>query len=849
MFRNMRVFWKQATVVAILLVPLAGAVALFFSESSQRVADASAKIDGFRYNQPLEEINSGLAEHLAATSAVVLGDTAAVADLRAAENHVEEAFGEAEHFVLEGSSGFGVEAALRALKEKWSSLKGDAAHLSYDDALQRHEAMFADLQEINEQATDRARMLLVDQLHTYYLAHVASTGIPSAEQSIGRLMASLATVTTTKQMSPARRQEISMRVQDMTRDVADIQDDLETAAGAEGAPADLKGQIDPPLKALIDATEAFAGMVRTRVLDAAQIEITLADVKGAAGKTQEAIDSLHDVVQPTLVAHQRTRIHSLRLASFLQIGVVSALTAFALLMAYAMTRLIVNPLRQAVAAFGQIAKGDFSTQIQARGTDEPNQVLDALDGMQRTLRSQIESERASAAENGRIKSALDKAGSSVMLADQTLRVLYMNDAAQRMFAEAAGDIRVGVSGFDASRLIGSDIGALLQNMPNYASIFASLHDQHVADMQLGARTMRVCANPVLSADGQRTGTVVEWIDRTQEVKAEQELAAVVKSAIEGDLTRRVDARSRTGFFATLASGFNQLLDNMAQVIREIKVAAQDVARGTQEISAGNSDLSQRTEEQGSSLQETASSMEEMTSTVKQNADNASAANQLAAAARAHAEKGGAVVQDAVRAMSGINESSRKIADIIGVIDEIAFQTNLLALNAAVEAARAGEQGRGFAVVASEVRSLAGRSASAAKEIKELIQDSVGRVGEGSALVTQSGETLQQIVAAVKKVSDVVSEIAAASREQSSGIEQVSRAVMSMDEMTQQNAALVEEAAAASQSMAQQARRLSESVARYRVGNESAASPSRERASRTEESSRFVAERAPRAAAG
>jgi methyl-accepting chemotaxis protein len=209
-------------------------------------------------------------------------------------------------------------------------------------------------------------------------------------------------------------------------------------------------------------------------------------------------------------------------------------------------------------------------------------------------------------------------------------------------------------------------------------------------------------------------------------------------------------------------------------------------------------------------------MEEMTSTVKQNADNAGQANQLATAARDQAEKGGSIVGKAVKAMAEINDSSKRIADIIGVIDEIAFQTNLLALNAAVEAARAGEQGRGFAVVASEVRSLAGRSATAAKEIKDLIQDSVKKVEDGSVLVTQSGQTLDQIVASVKKVSDIVAEIAAASREQSSGIEQVNRAVMQMDEMTQQNAALVEEATAASQSMANQARELNKMMNRYRI---------------------------------
>jgi methyl-accepting chemotaxis protein len=228
-------------------------------------------------------------------------------------------------------------------------------------------------------------------------------------------------------------------------------------------------------------------------------------------------------------------------------------------------------------------------------------------------------------------------------------------------------------------------------------------------------------------------------------------------------------------------------------------------------------------------------MEEMTSTVKQTADNAGQANQLAMAARQQAEKGGAVVSSAVSAMSGINAASKKIADIIGVIDEIAFQTNLLALNAAVEAARAGEQGRGFAVVATEVRNLAGRSATAAKEIKALIQDSVAKVDEGSKLVDESGRTLDEIVSAVKKVTDIVAEIAAASREQSSGIEQVNKAVMQMDQTTQQNAALVEEASAASQAIVEQAQTLNSMIDRYNVGGEAArpsdkAAPSGERRS-------------------
>jgi methyl-accepting chemotaxis protein len=309
---------------------------------------------------------------------------------------------------------------------------------------------------------------------------------------------------------------------------------------------------------------------------------------------------------------------------------------------------------------------------------------------------------------------------------------------------------------------------------------------------------------------------MEWADRTADVESEQELGTAVKNAISGDLSVRIEAAGKSGFHAAIALGLNQLLENVEDMVRQVKTSATDVHRGADEISQGTSHLSQRTETQASSLEQTASSMEEMTSTVKQNADNASQANQLAKAARDQAETGGAVTAKAVSAMEEINVSSRKIADIIGVIDELAFQTNLLALNAAVEAARAGEQGRGFAVVAGEVRSLAGRSATAARQIKDLIQDSVTKVHDGSMLVAQSGEVLERIVSSVKKVSDIVAEIAAASNQQASGIEQVNRAVMQMDEMTQQNAALVEQASAASESMAEQARTLSEMMARYKV---------------------------------
>ncbi len=293
---------------------------------------------------------------------------------------------------------------------------------------------------------------------------------------------------------------------------------------------------------------------------------------------------------------------------------------------------------------------------------------------------------------------------------------------------------------------------------------------------------------------------------------------VANAISQGELGHNIRTR-RKDELGRLLEAFRTMDERLTLTVGEVRRGSDAVSTAAQQIAHGNDDLSQRTQEQASSLEETASSMEEMTSTVKQNAENASHANQLARGAREQAERGGEVAGRAILAMSEINASSSKIADIVGLIQEIAFQTNLLALNAAVEAARAGEQGRGFAVVATEVRSLAQRSAGAAKEIKGLINDSAEKVRSGSELVNQSGKALAEIVDSVKKVTDIVAEIAAASHEQSAGIDQVNNAVMQMDEMTQQNAALVEQAAAAARAMHEQAGELTNQVGFFRLSGE------------------------------
>jgi len=356
---------------------------------------------------------------------------------------------------------------------------------------------------------------------------------------------------------------------------------------------------------------------------------------------------------------------------------------------------------------------------------------------------------------------------------------------------------------------------------------------------------------VLSAIALLVAMIAGWVlarSITRQLGGEPDYATnVAREIAEGNLT--VNVQTSAGNDASLLAAMKAMRDSLAGVVSTVRQGSESVATASSQIAQGNQDLSARTESQASALEETAASMEELGSTVKQNADNAKQANQLAQSASKVAVQGGEVVAQVVGTMKGISESSKKIADIINVIDGIAFQTNILALNAAVEAARAGEQGRGFAVVASEVRSLAGRSAEAAKEIKTLITDSVTRVDQGSALVDQAGTTMNEVVASIRRVTDIMGEISAASTEQSQGVAQIGEAVMQMDQVTQQNAALVEEMAAAANSLRGQAGELVQAVAVFKLGQGGEYAAARPAAAVVHApAAKSVARPAPRAAA-
>ena len=523
---------------------------------------------------------------------------------------------------------------------------------------------------------------------------------------------------------------------------------------------------------------------------------------------------------------------------------------------------ITRPLAEARSALEKLAAGNFQGEFSAIRNDELGRLLQYLKSMKIRLGYDLEERRRVAAENLRIRQALECVETNVRIADIDGRVIYANPALLRTLRRVEAEIRRDLPGFDASRFVGSNIGELYPDPQAAVRRLASLREQARIDMKIGGRHFVVTTNPIIDGAGSMLGTVGEWRDRTEELMVEAELTGLVESAASGDFSGRVPPEGKSGFFLQLAEGLNRLmgvisgsveevarvLDAVArgelteqiageyrgtlgrlkddtnatvarlrEVVERIKESAETISAASQQIAAGNGELSARTEAQAGSLEQTASAMEELNATVHQNADNARVAQELAASANTVAERGGATMHKVVSTMGDIQSAARRIEDIIGVIDAIAFQTNILAVNAAVEAARAGESGRGFAVVASEVRALAKRSAQSAREVKGLIADSVGKVEGGVRLVDEAGRTMEEIVEAFHRVSGLVSGIAEASREQSLGIEQVTAAVGQMDEMTQHNAALVEEAAAAAASLEEQARGLVEAVGVFDVG--------------------------------
>jgi methyl-accepting chemotaxis protein len=543
-------------------------------------------------------------------------------------------------------------------------------------------------------------------------------------------------------------------------------------------------------------------------------------------------------------------------------GFVLAIASLIGAIATVLARSISYRLGMAVSIAQSVSEGKFNNVIENKGADEISGVLTSLDKMQQHLQERQEAALLASNEMARLKCVLNDVEVCVRVADTEGKIIYINHIMRDTLRKYEKAFQQDIPNFRANEIVGESIGILYSDPEEAIERMRNLTETTKTKFNIGGRKFDVMTTPVFSDSGTRLGTVAQWIDCTDRIKSEKEIAAIVRAASLGDFNHRISLEDKQGLPLQLAESMNELMattsaslaeivrvlsalangnltetvsgnyqgifgklktdanstiEQLTDIISQIKVSSDAIQIAAKEISTGNNDLSRRTEDQAASLQQTASSMEELSATVKQNTDNAKHANDLALGAANTARKGVAVVNNVVTTMSSINESSHQIVDIISVIDDIAFQTNILALNAAVEAARAGEQGLGFAVVAIEVRNLAQRAASAAGEIKRLIGDSVERISGGSKQVEQAGITMQEIVDSIHQVTELMSNIAAASIQQNAGIQQVHSAIVQMDGVTQQNAALVGKAEKATESLSEQTRNLALEVAHFKTG--------------------------------
>ncbi len=606
----------------------------------------------------------------------------------------------------------------------------------------------------------------------------------------------------------------------------------------------------PALSAALREVDARAGDYRAAFRDAQATNLAIAQRQAEVAKVvtriNDTIDGIVAAIHADQTAIEAAAEDEATFASRLALGLGLLSLLLGIVAANRIALSIIGPVTGIRTVMAELSAGKLAVAVPH--TD----ARDELGDMARAVEA-FKDEAVDAVRSG---IALDRVSANIMMADADGQIVYANGSILEMFGHAEADLKKALPAFDLKTLIGQNFDVFHRDPSHQRRLLQNLTQTYRGTAKAGGRTFQVIANPVVSRQGEKLGTVVEWRDLTDELAIEREIGAIVEQAVRGDFSRRIDLTGKTGFFRLVSEGINRLSENVAGVAEELASTLQSLSQGdltrridqeyegvfqrlkddfnhtvdqlsdivtridhaagsiataSREVAAGSLDLSERTEQQASSLEETAASMEQLAATVRSNAENAQQVNSLATQARTAASRGGQVAGNAVEAMRRIENSSQKISDIIGVIDEIAFQTNLLALNAAVEAARAGDAGRGFAVVAQEVRQLAQRSAQASKEIKALILDSGSQVKDGVELVRSAGGALTGIVDGIGRVADLVAEIARATSEQAAGLDEVNIAVAQMDEMTQKNAALVEESTAAARSLEEQADQLREQM--------------------------------------
>ncbi|WP_431687709.1 methyl-accepting chemotaxis protein [Hahella sp. NBU794] len=861
MFKKLKI-WQQLAIFAfIFTLPMAFLLGKSIVDAQTLLNEEKMGEQGLEIIRLIIPVQKLTAEHRGTTALLINGDASVVGALQANEGKLASAWKELVDAAVKYDQTLGSAESAQALSSDWSRLKAGYGSLSGPDSFARHTDIIAGLSEYFKFVAENSALAISHDVDVRFLTTINATNLPIIVENMGKLRGGFSgqlaryvergdTDLNTLSQAVGLGNAVMQRLKDIEHNV--------------GLVAERYAELPPLLeKSLIasrglvtKARELTAAIDRNETIPQASGKQFFTDATAALAHSFELWDSSVNALAKAIEADISEATLARNFAIILSIAILLALLACGYFIVRSITGSLGGEPGELEAIAKNIAAGSLEQDLEERAG-----VYGQLRLMRDQLKEQMERDRKQLIVTSRLKQAVDTTSTAIMVADESFCIVYMNPAVRKVLKNAESEIKKRLPQFDADKLDGQCIDFFHQNPSHQRNLLAGLRHPHEAKLQLGDAHFDLTAGTIRGENDAVIGFVVEWRDVTNQVVTEREVQHIVESARRGDLKVQVAMKGKSGFFQSLAQGLNELVEVMSSVLEDISSvmgslsegdlqgrmrddyegqyaslseavnssmvrldniisqlnqSSESVRASNQEISTGNNQLSERTEKQSSSLEETASSIEELSSNVRNTADNARQADQLANFARSAAAKGGEVTQRTVSSMGEINEASRKIAEIIGVIDDIAFQTNLLALNASVEAARAGDQGRGFAVVATEVRNLAQRSATSAREIKDLIEDSVKKVQTGSHLVDESGKNLDEIILHVKKVSDLISDIASATEEQSSGIEQVNRAVMELDEITQQNAALAEETASSAESSLESVQQMVQLMSFFKV---------------------------------
>lgn len=749
------------------------------------------------------------------------------------------------------------------LKQEYENLRSKGLNYNIITSNREHQKLSKLSMDLIRQVGDVSNLILDPDLDSYYLMDLSVVKLPKLLKTIGELNLKVTLYLSNKNAQTVNaKADIDILKYKLDELIRETMMSFDTAFMHN--PAGNIANLTTRAKYLEVKLGNLLKALNVEILSQYTPLIDSDDFLSVSSKASSQVFDLYTYVNQELiflleerisVFEQERNLHLLQSFFFIMLSLLSAVL---------LIRGISSGLRGVISSFEEIGAGNYNSEIVVNRRDEIGRVQDSLIKMRDDLKNRLEDERAAAEVNARIKQALDNSSTATMVIDANKKVVYINNSLTMLLGKYQNDISVKFSNFNVDDLMGADLNVLLEDSSEFSKILASVEKSIDTEVIIGNICFHLILNPVCNVDKEFIGTIIEWKDRTVEIHIEKEIDQLVQAAAQGDLTDRISLEGKEGFYATLSNSLNSVvdmcqkiiadavsslesmahgnltrymvgeykgdferlkedtnmtLDKLVSVITKIRMSSSHMSDVSGDIAKGNNSLAQRTEAQASSLKETAASMDEMTAGIKSNLEKINSARDLVLTAGDKAKEGGEVIVKAVDAMTDLNESSKKIASIINVINDIAFQTNLLALNASVEAARAGEQGRGFAVVAEEVRNLAQRTAKSSKEIESLIQDSSNKVENGVELVNLSGKHLEHIIDAVNQVNDITNEVSKEASEQTDGITQMNTSISQMDGMTQQNAALVEELATAGQSMSGQANDLLQLVNFFKTNKE------------------------------